>query len=66
MGTGIKIKTQLICIGKSQRWLVEQLRQRGFTTLTDSLLSSILSGSYNRGCAFEILAAAEKILEEMK
>ena len=52
---GIKLKI-LKKQGKpsTQRWLLGELRKDGFPDLSESTLSSILSGNYVVGCANEV------------
>ena len=61
---GIKLKI-LKKQGKpsTQRWLLGVLRKDGFPDLSESTLSSILSGNYVVGCANEELTKAAKIID---
>ena len=61
---GIKLKI-LKKQGKpsTQRWLLGELRKDGFPDLSESTLSSILSGNYVVGCANEVLTKAAKIID---
>ncbi len=63
---GQKIKIRLLQLRKKQRWLLNQLRQRGFGKLSEPHLSDILNGIYVSGNAAEILEAAEQILSEQE
>lgn len=47
----------------TQRWLLGELRKDGFPDLSESTLSSILSGNYVVGCANEVLTKAAKIID---
>ena len=61
---GIKLKI-LKKQGKpsTKRWLLGELRKDGFPDLSESTLSSILSGNYVVGCANEVLTKAAKIID---
>lgn len=59
---GKNIKIQLMSLGKTQRWLLEQLHKHGFVSLRESTLSSILSGAYVAPLADSVLDVSGKIL----
>ena len=59
----MEIKDRLKALGKTQRWLIFELRKRG-VEIQPPLLSSILCGAYTYPQAKRILAVSEEILEE--
>ena len=59
------IKDRLKRIGKSQIWLVFELRERGFS-VQPPLLSSVISGAYTYPLALKILKACDEILTEVE
>lgn len=61
---GIDIKIRLLKLGKTQRWASEQLKHRGYSTMTEQKLSSIIRGAYTGGCAQEVLDAVNQIIDE--
>lgn len=63
---GKKIKKGLIDIKKRQRWLLHYLRAHGFSTLSESRLSCILTGDYIGGCAPAVKEASLKAIEDYK
>ena len=60
------IKNRLNNVGKTQRWLVEELRKRGFTGVDASKLSTIINGRYTYGCAHPVLEESDRILSELE
>lgn len=66
MSAGLQIQIELKKRGLTQRWLLGELRKRGFGALTEATLSSVLSGSYTVGCADAVKAAAQQIIEAQK
>jgi len=61
---GIDIKIRLLKLGKTQRWALEQLKHRGYSTMTEQRLSNIIRGVYTIGCAREVLEALNQIIDE--
>ena len=61
---GIDIKIRLLKLGKTQRWALEQLKHRGYSTMTEQKLSAIICGAYTGGCACEVLEAVNQIIDE--
>ena len=61
---GKNIKIKLIELHLTQRWLLQQLHHRGFSKLHEPHFSDILNGVYTAGDAPEVIAAAEKVLDE--
>ena len=59
---GLNIQIELKRQGKTQRWLIEQLRESGIENVDEYLLSRMLMGRYPYRLGREVLAAAEKIL----
>jgi hypothetical protein len=61
---GLQIKIELTRQGKTQRWLVNELKERGLTTVDAQLLSKILKNKYpwQTGLVCEVIAAANDIL----
>jgi hypothetical protein len=61
---GLQIKIELTRQGKTQRWLVNELKERGLTTVDAQLLSKILKGKYpwKTGLVCEVIATANGIL----
>ena len=64
MGTDIKI--ELLKLHKTQRWLVEEVRKRGYSRMDATRLSSILTGTYIGGDALEVLKLCEQMVEDEK
>lgn len=63
---GTEIQKGLLDIQKRQRWLLHYLRTHGFASLSESRLSSILTGDYIGGCAPAVKAASAKAIEDYK
>lgn len=61
----MEIKDRLKALGKTQRWLIFELRGRG-VEIQPPLLSSILSGAYTYPQAERVLKACEEILTEVE
>lgn len=61
----MEIKSRLKALGKTQRWLIFELRKRGVDA-QPPLLSSVLSGAYTYPQANRILAVCNEILEELE
>lgn len=61
----MEVKKRLQALGKTQRWLIFELRKRGVTA-QPPLLSSILSGAYTYPQATRILKACDEILTEVE
>lgn len=61
---GTEIKIELLKLHLTQRWLLQQLHHRGFSTLHEPRFSDILNGVYTSGNAKEVLEAAEQVLNE--
>ena len=55
------IKSKLIALGKSQVWLLKELRKRGYNVQPPQL-SNILNGVYTYPKANVILGECDKIL----
>jgi hypothetical protein len=62
----IPIKSRINMAGKTQRWMLEQLRKNGFPSLAECTLSDINRKKYTVGCAAVVLEAEEKILKEVE
>lgn len=60
----INIKTRLLHAGLSQRNLMELLKKRGFSNLSDSSLSSIIHGRWEGKTAESVLSTIDIILSE--
>jgi hypothetical protein len=60
------MKARLVMAGKTQRWMLEQLRKNGFPSLAECTLSDINRKKYTVGCASAVLEAEEKILKEVE
>lgn len=63
---GREIKIRLLQMQKTQRWLLQQLHQQGFGKLHEPHFSDILNGVYTAGDAPNVIAAAERILDEQQ
>jgi hypothetical protein len=63
---GAEIQKELIDIKKRQRWLLHYLRGHGFSTLSESRLSSILTDDYIGGCAPAVKEASAKAIKDYK
>lgn len=63
---GVDIKIRLLKAGKTQRWLLKELRKRGFSGLYEPALSSILNGTYGGGMSNEVLELTDSILSEVE
>lgn len=61
----MEIKNRLKALGKTQRWLIFELRKRGINA-QPPLLSSILSGAYTYPQAERVLEVCESILTEVE
>jgi hypothetical protein len=61
----MEIKNRLKALGKTQRWLLFELRERGINT-QPPLLSSILSGAYTYPQAERVLKVCDEILKEVE
>ena len=61
----MEIKDRLKALGKTQRWLIFELRKRG-TAVQPPLLSSILCGAYTYPQADRILKVCDEILKEVE
>ena len=61
----LRIKERLKALGKTQVWLIFQLRDRGFR-VQPPLLSSVISGAYTYPLAKSILTACDEILKEVE
>lgn len=61
----MKIKDRLKALGKTQRWLIFELRKRGINA-QPPLLSSILSGAYTYPQADRVLTVCDVILTEVE
>jgi hypothetical protein len=60
--TGLDLVIALKKQHKTQRWLLSELKENGFPLLTESSLSSILSGSYKYGMAKDVLNKSAEII----
>jgi hypothetical protein len=63
---GTEIKIELLKRHLTQRWLLQQLHHRGFGKLHEPHFSDILNGVYTAGDAPDIIAAAEKVLDDQQ
>lgn len=63
---GLEVKIRLTRMHLTQRWLLQQLHHRGFGKLHEPHFSDILNGVYTAGDAPEVIAAAEKVLDEQQ
>ena len=63
---GLNIQIKLKKLHLTQRWLIGQLRKRGFKTLYEPALSSILNEAYTGPMADAVIAASEEILKEQE
>ena len=61
----MEIKNRLKSLGKSQRWLIFELRKRGVNA-QPPLLSAILSGAYTYPQAERVLKVCDEILKEVE
>lgn len=61
---GLDIKLALTRQQRTQRWLLDELKKRGYKTVDRPLLSRILSGHYPYRLGREILAVADVILKQ--
>lgn len=61
----MEVKDRLKALGKTQRWLIFELRGRG-VEIQPPLLSSILSGAYTYPQAERVLKVCEEILTEVE
>ena len=61
----MEIKNRLKALGKTQRWLLFELRKRDINT-QPPLLSSILSGAYTYPQAERVLKVCDEILTEVE
>ena len=61
----MEIKDRLKALGKTQRWLLFELRKRDVNT-QPPLLSSILSGAYTYPQAERVLKVCDEILKEVE
>lgn len=61
----MSIKERLSEIGKSQVWLLKQLRKRGFDTQPPQL-SNIINGNYTYPKATRILSECDIIITEVE
>lgn len=60
----INIKTRLLQAGLKQRDLLELLKKRGFSNLSDSLLSSAIHGRWTGKTADSVIVTIDLILSE--
>lgn len=60
---GLPMKARLVLSGKTQRWMLEQLRANGFPGLAECTLSDINRGKYTGRCSKPVLEAEDKILK---
>jgi len=58
------IKIRLFKLGKTQRWLLKEVRKRGFSTLHEPKFSTIVNGYYTSGYAGRILDLCDIILKK--
>lgn len=61
----MNIKDRLKAVGKTQRWLIFELRKKGINA-QPPLLSAILSGAYTYPQAERILKVCDEILKEVE
>jgi hypothetical protein len=61
----MNIKDRLKVVGKTQRWLIFELRKKGINA-QPPLLSEILSGAYTYPQAERILKVCDEILKEVE
>jgi hypothetical protein len=61
----MEIKDRLKALGKTQRWLIFKLREKGVNA-QPPLLSSILSGAYTYPQADRVLKVCDTILTEVE
>lgn len=59
------IKDRLKALGKTQTWMIFELRKRGINA-QPPLLSAILSGAYTYPQAERVLKACDEILKEVE
>ena len=59
------MKARLADAKVTQRWMLDQLRKRGFGNLAEVTISNINNGRYVTGCAASVLAEEERILAEV-
>lgn len=60
------IKIRLIKLGKTQRWLLQEVQKHGFKTVHEPRFSSIINGVYTAGYAEQVLDLCDKILAEQE
>ena len=60
-----RIKIRLLELGKTQVWLCNQLKGRGFRVLPSNL-SAFLSGAIQTKTADQVTAACDEILSELE
>jgi len=61
---GNNIKGRVATLGKKNGDVIDELKKRGFATMSDSMYSNIVKGRYNYGMAPEVLEETKKILDE--
>lgn len=62
----LPMKARLSIAGVTQRWMLEQLRSRGFPNLAECTLSDINRSKYTGRCSKPVLEAEDKILKEVE
>ena len=60
---GRNIKFRLMRIGKTQRWLNDELREAGYKSMNQPYLSAIINGHYKTKTTEAILDKIEEIIK---
>ena len=60
------IKIRLLELGKTQRWLLEEVQKRGYKTVHEPKFSSIINGVYTAGYSEQVLDLCDAILKEQE
>jgi len=59
-----EVKIRLVKLHKTQRWLLAEVKKRGYSNLHEPIFSDILGGKYCTEMADGVLSTVEQILTE--
>ena len=59
-----EVKIKLVKLHKTQRWLLAEVKKRGYSTMHEPIFSDILNGKYHTEWSDGVMKAAEQVLSK--
>ena len=57
-----EVKIKLVKLHKTQRWLLSEVKKRGYSTMHEPIFSDILNGKYCTEWSDGVLSTVEQVL----